>query len=279
MVASMGAFSVADTLVKVSSMVMSTAQVLLYLMGGALVIFSVMAILQKDRLLDRRAFLPIMLLRYLAEIAGMVGMATALAKVPISAVGAITQASPILATVGAVLFLNESVGWRRWCSIIVGFIGVLLIVQPGAVAFDNAILWAVLAMVALSIRDLTTGLIPSDISSASLATFTMAAATPFTLVWVLVSGDSLVPANMNWLVVVPMIVLGAVGYMLLIASLRIAEVSIVMPFRYIRILFLLILGILVFGEKPGVSVLIGAALIIGSGTYIMWRERRVKVSH
>lgn len=276
MMASMAAFAIADTLVKLSTTVISPAQVMFYLIGGAFVIFASMAIVQKDRLLDRRAFSPILLLRYLAEVAGMVGMVMALANVPISVVGAVTQASPMLATVGAVLFLNEYVGWRRWCSIIVGFIGVLLIIQPGAVEFDYAVLWAILAMTALSIRDLTTRLIPSDIPSASLATFTMAAATPFTIAWVLFNGESLLPATTNWFVIIPMTVIGAMGYMLLIASIRLAEVSVVMPFRYSRIIFLLILGIVVFGEKPGLLMLLGAALIISSGSYMMWREQLAK---
>lgn len=276
MIASMGAFALADTLVKLSTASISPAQVMFYLISGALLIFTGMALLQNDKLIDRRAFSPVLLLRYVAEIAGMIGMVMALANVPISVVGAVTQASPILATVGAVLFLKENVGWRRWCSVAAGFVGVLLIVQPGATEFDSAVLWAILAMLALSIRDLTTRLIPADMTSTSLATYTMAAATPFTIGWVLYNGERLLPAQMNWFVIIPMIVLGAAGYMLLIASIRLSEVSVVMPFRYTRIIFLLILGMVVFSEKPGVLMLIGAALIIVSGSYMMWRERQVQ---
>jgi drug/metabolite transporter (DMT)-like permease len=276
MLSSMCAFALADTLVKIATSLISPAQVLFYLLGGGLLIFALIARLNNDRLIDRRAFSPILLLRYFTEVAGMVGMVMALANVPISIVGATTQASPILATVGAALFLNEKVGWRRWCSIIVGFSGVLLIVQPGAIEFDFAVLWAILAMVSLSIRDLSTRLIPEDIASASLATYTMAAATPFTIAWVLYNGESLLPAQANWLVIIPMILLGSIGYLLLIAAIRSAEVSVVMPFRYSRIIFLLALGVLVFNEQPGALVLLGASLIISSGTYIMWREQQVK---
>lgn len=278
MLASMGAFAVADALVKVSTAVMSPAQVMFYLLSGALIIFTFMALMQKDKLLDVRAFSAILLLRYVTEIIGMIGMIMALALVPISVVGAITQATPLLAAVGAVVFLKEHVGWRRWCSIIVGFIGVLLIVQPEGVEFDYAILWAILAMVSMSIRDLTTRLIPSDISSASLATYTMVAATLFAVAWVMYNGESFLAEHTNWRVVIPMIVLGSLGYILLIFALRIAEVSVVMPFRYSRIIYLLLLGVLVFDEKPSLRMLIGAALIIASGTYMMWREHLAKTS-
>lgn len=276
MMASMAAFAIADTLVKISTTLISPAQVMFYLISGALIIFAVMATVQKNKLLDRRAFSPILILRYLAEVAGMIGMVMALANVPLSVVGAVTQASPMLATVGAVLFLKEFVGWRRWCSIVIGFIGVILIIQPGAVEFDYAVLWAILAMTALSVRDLTTRLIPSDIPSASLATFTMAAATPFTIAWVLINGESLLPEEINWFVIIPMTVIGAMGYLLLIASIRLSEVSAVMPYRYSRIIFLLILGVVVFGEQPGPLMLLGAALIISSGSYMMWREQKAK---
>jgi len=278
MIASMSLFALADTLVKLSTSIISPAQVLFYLIGGGFVLFALMAVLQRNRLNDPRAFSPILLLRYVAEIAGMVGMVMALANVPISIVGAITQASPLLATVGAVLFLNEYVGWRRWCAIVIGFFGVLLIIQPGAIEFDFAVLWAVLALAALSIRDLTTRLIPTDIPSFSLATYTMAVATPFTILWVIYNGESLFPTQTNWVITIPMVILGAIGYMFLISSIRVGEVSVVMPFRYSRIIFLLILGVIIFNEKPSLSMLLGAFLIISSGTYMMWRERLVKKS-
>jgi len=216
--------------------------------------------------------------RYLAEIIGMVGMVQALANAPLSTVGAITQATPILVAVGAVLFLGEKVSWRRWSSIAIGFFGVLLVVQPGAEPLDYTIFWAVLAMVALSVRDLVTRLTPPDMASASLATYTMVAAVPFAAGWVLYNGDSFFPAQANWIVVIFMIGLGSLGYILLISSLRAAALSVVMPFRYSRIIFLLLLGILVFDESPSVSMLCGATLIIVSGIYMMWREQRLKKS-
>jgi len=276
MIVSMGAFSLADTLVKVSTASLSVAQVLFFLMSGSLLLFASMTKLQGNKLIDKRAFSQIMLLRYFFEITGMVGMVMALAKVPISSVGAITQATPMIATVGAVVFLKEDVGWRRWGSIIVGFIGVLLIIQPGAVAFSVDILWAVLALVSLAIRDLTTKLVPKDIPSTSMATYTMVAAVTFATLWVLSNKESFFPDSTNWLVIIPMVVLGAVGYLLLIASIRTTDVSVVMPFRYTRTIFLLVLGIIVFGEQPNALMLTGAGLIIISGTYMLWREQQVK---
>ena len=277
MILSMIGFAIADTLVKVMSATVSTAQILFFLISGAFVAFSLIAVFQGESLWDRRAFAPVLLMRYAAEVIGMIGMVTALALVPLSIVGAVTQATPILVAVGAVIFLNEKVSWRRWSAIAVGFVGVLLIVQPGASGFDVNVLWAVLAMVSLSVRDLSTRLVPDGMASSSLATFTMIAALPFAILWVMLEGEPLFPPDINWLLVGLMTSIGALGYLFLIYSLRMAEVSIVMPFRYSRILILMAFGIVFFDERPNLQMLIGAALIIASGIYMMWRERRANM--
>jgi len=119
-------------------------------------------------------------------------------------------------------------------------------------------------------------LAPTDMASTSLATYTVTAALPFIAGWILFNGESFFPAHTNWFVVLPMMILGSTGYMLLTLSLRMAEVSVVMPFRYTRVVFLLGIGALVFGERPDVLMLLGAALIVVSGCYMMWRERVVK---
>ena len=276
MIASMATFALADSLVKVATTTLSPAQVMFLLFGGSLVFFTLIALLKGEKLFAQRVFAPVLLLRYVTEIIGMVGMITALALVPISTVGAITQAAPLLAAVGAVYFLNEHIGWRRWTCIVCGFIGVLLIIKPSSAGFDISVLWAVLALVGLSVRDVTTRMTPSDIPSTSLATYTMCAVVPFSLCWVLIRGEALVPPDTNWIVVAPMIVLGAVGYLLLIASLRSTDVSVVMPFRFSRVVFLLGLGVLVFNERPDGFMLAGALIIVVSGAYMMRREAKSK---
>ena len=92
----------------------------------------------------------------------------------------------------------------------------------------------------------------------------------------LTAGEEFFPAEINWVIVGCMVILGSVGYLLLITSLRLGELSAIMPFRYSRIVFLLIFGVLFFGESPSLSMLLGSALVIVSGIYLMWREHVVK---
>jgi len=72
-----------------------------------------------------------------------------------------------------------------------------------------------------------------------------------------------------------MIFFGSLGYLLLTASIRSTSLSVVAPFRYARLIFMVISGVVVFGERPGLLMLAGAALIVGSGLYMMWREQLV----
>ena len=276
MLISMASFAVGDTFVKISGAFLSPAQIMFFLIAGGLIIFAMIAKIKGENLLDSRAFSPVLLIRYLAEMIGLVAMIIGLTKIPLSVVGTVTQASPILVAAGAVFFFKEIVSWRRWSSIIIGFVGVVLVIQPGSQNLDYAVIWAVVALVAFSIRDLVTRLTPPDIPSASIATFTMIAAFPFTAGWVFLGGEKFFPPEIDWVVVASMIILGSFGYLLLITSLRLGELSAIMPFRYSRIVFLLILGVLVFGERPTASMLVGTALILTSGVYIMWREKVVK---
>ena len=276
MLFSMAAFALGDTFVKASGSFLSPAQIMFFLISGGLILFALIAVAKGENLKEPRAFAPVLLLRYCTEMIGLLGMIMALTAVPLSIVGAVTQASPILVAVGAAIFLRETVSWRRWSSIAIGFCGVVLVIQPWGESLDYAVLWAVLALVGFSVRDLVTRLTPPDIASASLATFTMVAALPFTATWVLFTGEKFFPAEINWIIVGCMVILGSVGYLLLITSLRLGELSAIMPFRYSRIVFLLIFGVLFFGESPSLSMLLGSALVIVSGIYLMWREHVVK---
>ena len=276
MLISMASFAVGDTFVKISSSFLSPSQIMFFLISGGLIIFTVIALIKGEKLLESRAFSPFLLIRYFSEMLGLAAMIMGLTKIPLSVVGTVTQASPILVAGAAVFFFKEVVSWRRWSSIIIGFVGVVLVIQPKGESLDYSVIWAVAALVAFSVRDLVTRLTPSDIPSASIATFTMIAAFPFTMAWVLFSGEKFFPPGIDWIIVAFMIILGSFGYLLLITSLRIGELSAIMPFRYSRIVFLLILGVLVFGERPTILMLGGSALILISGVYIMWRERIVK---
>ena len=208
MLVAMATFAGGDVLIKMTGAFLSPAQTMFILISSGMVIFSIIAKMNGENLTDGRAFKPILLVRYTAEMVGLMAMIVSLNKVPLPIVGAVSQAAPILVAAGAVFFLKEVVSWRRWASIAIGFIGVLCVIQPGEEGFNVAVIWPVLALVAFSIRDLVTRLTPKDMSSASIATFTMLSALPFTTAWVLFNGELFIPPGFNWLLVACMVTLG-----------------------------------------------------------------------
>jgi drug/metabolite transporter (DMT)-like permease len=196
----------------------------------------------------------------------------ALARMPIADVTAIFMISPILITVAGALFLGEDVRWRRWTAALVGFAGMLIVVNPGAGEFNLGVVLVLVSTVGAVARDLITRRLPADIPSGGvtigtiIVTMLMGGAGAAFRPWVPVDADML-----------PLITLAAVtvaaGNFMIILAFRHGEVSLVSPFRYTLIVWSVLAGVLVFGEWPRPVAWIGIALIVGSGLYTLRREQ------
>ena len=273
MVASMAGFAVEDMFIKWAAAGIPTGQILVLLSVFGTPFFAIMARRQGTSFWDRSAWHPAVMWRNGGEMVGTAGFVTALALTPLTTATAIFQATPLAVTFGAALFLGETVGWRRWTAILMGFCGVLLIIRPGMDGFNFHSLWSVVAVIGLSARDVATRRIPSTISTMQLATWGFAA------VGLLGAGMLTLSGGAVWLTLPQMgyiggaLVCGIAAYWAIILATRIGEVSVITPFRYARLIFALIIGTLVFHERPDAITLAGAALIIGSGLYTFARER------
>jgi drug/metabolite transporter (DMT)-like permease len=186
------------------------------------------------------------------------------------------MAMPLFVTMGAALFLQEQVGWRRWTAILAGFCGVLLIIRPGLDGFRPEALWSLLAVFGLGLRDLATRRIPPHISTSQLSAWGFIAVAILGAGMLAFSGgaQTLDPIQSLWIGGALAFGLGA--YWALTEANRVGEVSVITPFRYSRLIFGLIIGVTVFAERPDVITLSGAALIIGAGLYSFARERARK---
>jgi drug/metabolite transporter (DMT)-like permease len=208
---------------------------------------------------------------------GTIGFVTAIALIPLSTASAILQATPLFVTLGAALFLQESVGWRRWTAILVGFCGVLLIIRPGLEGFTWQSLFALQGVVGLGIRDLATRRVPRTTSSLQLSFWAFLVLIPASGLMIWANGEVIAAPDAITLVYFAIALLIGIGaYYSIVAAMRLGEISFVSPFRYSRILFALVIGISVFGERPDAMTLTGAAIIVGSGIYTLWREQRTK---
>jgi drug/metabolite transporter (DMT)-like permease len=169
MVTAMAIFAVEDALIKLSAPVLPLGQILTVSAMVGLPVFAMLARAQGAAFFGPMIWHPTMIGRNLGEMLGTVGYVVGLTVIPMTTAVAVFQAMPLAVTAGAALFLGERVGWRRWTAIMVGFAGVLIIVQPGAAGFQWGALWAVLAVIGLSVRDLCTRAAPPGIPSALLA--------------------------------------------------------------------------------------------------------------
>jgi len=278
MILSMAGFSLADMFIKGVSSSLPVGEILLVMGSGGAVIFGFWARLRGEHVLSRDIYSPLILLRSGGEMTGTFGFITALALTPISSASAILQAAPLAVTMGAALFLHEPVGWRRWSAIAVGFVGVLIVIRPGMAGFQGASLFAVLAVVGLSTRDLATRAAPRDISSIRLGTYGFATLIPTGAVLLWLNGPWVSPDIMQSLGLLAAVVLGVAGYYALTLAMRLGDVAIITPFRYVRIIFAMIIGAAVFHERLDIWIITGSGIIIGSGLYTFARERRQRAA-
>jgi drug/metabolite transporter (DMT)-like permease len=198
---------------------------------------------------------------------------TALLHMPLANLTAVLQALPLTVTLGAALFLGESVGWRRMAAILIGFVGMLLIVRPGPDGFSIYSLYAVAAVAMVTLRDLVTRRMSPDVPS---LTVTLITALSVTLAAALAS------ASITW---EPMSIgtVGAItsasvfiliGYLCSVMVMRSGDIAAIAPFRYTSLVWALILGWVMFGDWPDALTLAGAGLIVVTGLFTLFRGRR-----
>ncbi len=279
MVLAMLGFAIEDMFIKLMAGLLPTWQIIGFLGFGGAAIFAALTLRVGQPLFARSFLSPQMYLRSLGELVGTIGFVTAIALTPISSASAILQATPLAVTLGAALFLKEPVGWRRWSAIWAGFFGVLLVIRPGLEGFNALSLFAVMGVIGLSLRDLTTRMVPPSISSYQLSFLGFLTLVPASLLMSLFSDRAFVTPSLTVTgFLVGMVLLGVVSYYAIVAAMRTGDVSFVTPFRYTRLIFALVVGFTVFGERPDALMLIGSAIIVGSGIYTVWRERKLRLA-
>ncbi len=183
-------------------------------------------------------------------------------------------AGPIYVTALSAILLRERVGIYRWSAIVVGFVGVVIALNPSAaslgpgslIALGGSLCYALLMVATRHLRETSNVVLAS--TQVVAAIFFGAIAAPFA--WNAITGTDL-------LLLLLLGVVAIVAIVLVNQSLRIAPASVVVPYQYSLIIWAVIFGYLVFGDIPKPHTLIGAAIIIASGIFIFWREQRLKL--
>ena len=189
---------------------------------------------------------------------------------PISEVYPLLMTNPFFVTIFAFVFLGEKVGVRRWCAVLVGFIGILIISEPGLSSLNIYYIFPVIfvlgmSYVAISIRQLSSTEPVWLISLFFSAAITVAGLVTLPFGW-------LMPDLMDLILLSMIGFFGGVANLWLSQSYKLSEVSLVTPLKYLALVFAIVFGFLIWGEIPSVKTLFGALLVITSSIIIFRRE-------
>ena len=277
MIAAMGCLTITDLLVKIASKTVPIGEVMIFYGVGALMVFRVLLQIKGESVQLLALINPAVALRNLGDLIALNSMFLALVYVPLSTIGALIQTVPIMVTAAAALFLGEQVGIRRIAAIFVGFLGALLIIQPGASNFEVSAIIALIAAVGMALRDIATKLVRENVSTLLLQFYSCFLFIFSGIFFIVIEGEVTALYMDNIGLIAAMVATGSAGFFFMTASIRLGEISVVSPFRYTRLLFSMTAGILILGEQISASMLAGSALTILSGLYIWRREIVVEV--
>jgi drug/metabolite transporter (DMT)-like permease len=216
-------------------------------------------------------------IRSLAEVASTLLFLAALVHMPLANLSAILQSLPLAVALAAWAVFGDRIGWRRMTAILVGFVGVLIVIRPGPEGFDQWSLMGLASVAFVVVRDLATRELSSGVPSATVAVAASLSVTVTALALSLPGGWQAVSLHEAALVAGAAAAL-VVGYNFVIMVMRVGDIGFVAPFRYTALLWAILLGWLVFGTLPDRLTLFGAGLVVASGIFTLWRERKVKGS-
>ena len=186
---------------------------------------------------------------------------------------ALAFSGPLFVTALATPVLGERVGWRRWSAVAVGFVGILVMLRPTGDAIQWYAVLPLLAALSGASRDIITRKIRISESPVAILAFTMTA--------ILLAGLCTLPFGWKPVPVQDLLLMATAGVLvgtaqyLVIQAFHTAEASLIIPFKYLTLIWATLFGFVVWGDIPGVWVVSGACLVVGSGLYIMHRETRL----
>jgi drug/metabolite transporter (DMT)-like permease len=197
----------------------------------------------------------------------------ALQYLQLAETGAIQFSVPIIIALIAAPMLSERMDRARWAAIAVGFLGVLIIVRPGTQGFHPALVLSLINAVLYALFNLMTRQLAAHDAPETTQFYSSVGATlaitPFAL-----AAWQAPPGALQWAILVAIGVSGGLGHYLLALAHRYAPASVLAPFLYQQIVWMVLLGYLAFGDVPDAAVVLGAAIVIASGAYLLYRERR-----
>lgn len=198
----------------------------------------------------------------------------ALKYLPLTVTGSIAFTMPLILCALSIPLLGETVGWRRWLAILVGFIGVLVIVRPGTAAFHPAVFLSLLGAAFSAFYSLLTRKL-AGVDSVTTQQFYAGLVATLCVAGFAIGGWTWPTQTSGWVAFVLIGVAALIGHQFLTTAHRFAPASVLAPFGYLQIIFMTASSWLIFQQPPDVWIFIGAPIVIASGLYIWLRERQL----
>ncbi len=274
MMASMAAFTMNDACIKATNNALPLFQVLT--IRGVLtsvLVYALARYLGALRFRLGRKDWILVALRALSETAAAYFFLTALMNMPLANVTAVLQVLPLTVTLGAALFFGDPVGWRRMTAIMVGFLGMMLIVRPGPDGFSMDSLFALAAVGCVTVRDLATRRMSANVPSMTVTLVSSVCVLAFFGAASFSSDWQPLDTRLALLLVGSSVFILA-AYICSVMVMRVGDVSFIAPFRYTGLLWALLLGWLVFGDWPDTVTMAGAFIVVATGVFTLYRERK-----
>ena len=195
----------------------------------------------------------------------------ALQKMPLANALSILQSVPLAVCMAGAIFLGEKVGWRRWIAIVLGFGGVLVIIDPSSSDFNLYTFLVLLTVIFASARDVLTRSLSADVPSLLVAILTAIPTCAVAGILTLFYGWKVVPFN-DYVILIEASLLISFGYLFSVLAMRQGEISFVSPFRFTAMIWAIGFGFLFFGELPNLQTYFGTLVVISTGIYTFRRE-------
>ncbi len=217
--------------------------------------------------------IPIHIIRTLLNVAIALILVYSVSELPIAVVYTFVFAKPFYAALFGILIYKQTVFPRHWAAIAIGFVGVLIALQPGTKAFDPMLIWPILGGVLIALMFTLSRSLEHE-SIFSLGFWPVAGA--LFIVGPMMIEDFVMPGPQHLLVVVITAFLLSCGVLFVSMAFRVAPAAAVSPFLYTEMIWALIFGFIIFGDVPDLYMLLGAAIIVASGLFLIYSEKRLK---
>jgi drug/metabolite transporter (DMT)-like permease len=212
--------------------------------------------------------------RALLNVVSMLSFFVGLSMTPLARATALSFTAPLFTALLSALFLGEVFRWRRWTAIFAGFCGALIILRPGLQTFDFGSVLVLVSSLLWSMALIDIKVLGRTDSSMTITAYVTVLMIPMTLIPAMLVWQTPMPELWGWLIFIG--VIGTLGQLIVTEAVKLADMTVLMPFDFLKLVWAAFLGIIFFAEIPDLLTWFGGAIVFGSSFYIAWREAKLR---